>query len=262
MSGPEGEQRGPRVSALYRYPVKGLSPEPLARASLIAGDALPFDRAYAIENGSGRFDPAAPRHLPKTNFLMLMRNERLASVQRTFEHETETLTLVRNGEAVARGRLATAPGRRLIEEFVAAYLADDLRGAPKIVRAPGHSFSDTAAKCVHIVNLASLRELERALGHAVHPLRFRANLYLDGIEPWSEFNWLDRSIRAGSARLAVFTRTHRCEATNVDPATGRRDMTIPAALMRRWGHADFGVYARVEGSGEIGEGAPVQAPSP
>ena len=59
MSGPEGAQRGPRVSALYRYPVKGLSPEPLARASLIAGDALPFDRAYAIENGSGRFDPAA-----------------------------------------------------------------------------------------------------------------------------------------------------------------------------------------------------------
>ena len=56
----------------------------------------------------------------------------------------------------------------------------ELRGAPKIVHAPGHSFSDVAAKCVHIVNLASVRELERMLGRPVDPLRFRANLYLEG----------------------------------------------------------------------------------
>jgi MOSC domain-containing protein len=240
-----------RLSALYRYPVKGLTPEPLERARLTMGETLPFDRAYAIENGPGRFDPEHPRHLPKITFLMLMRDERLATFTAKFDDATETLTILRDGKQVARGQLMTPIGRQLIEQFIGAYMKSELRGRPKIVHAAGHSFSDVAAKCVHIVNLASVREVERISGRPVDPLRFRANLYLEGIEPWAEFGWLDKSLRIGEARLAVFARTTRCEATNVDPASGARDMAIPALLTRTWGHSDFGVYAKVVDSGEI-----------
>ena len=245
------------LASLYRYPVKGLTPEPLQRASLAAGETLPFDRAWAIENGRGRFDPAAPRHLPKINFLMLMRDERLATLRTQFDDATETLTILRDGKQVARGQLTTPLGRQLIEQFIGAYMKAELRGPPKIVHAPGHSFSDVAAKCVHIVNLASVRELERTLGRPVDPLRFRANLYLEGVEPWAEFGWMGKEIEVGDARLAVFARTTRCEATNVDPARGVRDMAVPAHLQRTWGHQDFGIYAKVVTGGEISVGAPV-----
>ena len=248
------------IASLYRYPVKGLSPEPLQSVGLKIGETLPFDRAYAIENGAGRFDPNAPRHLPKINFLMLMRDERLATLRSAFDDASETLTISRDGKQVARGQLTTPLGRQLIEQFVAAYMKAELRGAPKIVQAPGHSFSDMAAKCVHIVNLASVREVERIVGRPVDPLRFRANMYLDGMEPWSEFAWLDREIGIGATRLAVFARTQRCEATNVDPATGARDMAIPAQLMRAWGHQDFGIYAKVVTGGEIAIDTPVAGP--
>lgn len=248
------------IASLYRYPVKGLSPEPLQSVELKSGETLPFDRAYAIENGPGRFDANAPRHLPKINFLMLMRDERLATLRSTLDDATETLTISRDGKQVARGQLTTPLGRQLIEQFVAAYMKAELRGAPKIVQAPGHSFSDMAAKCVHIVNLASVREVERIIGRPVDPLRFRANLYLDDMEPWSEFAWLDQEISVGPTKLGVFARTQRCEATNVDPATGARDMAIPAHLMRAWGHQDFGVYAKVVKGGEIAIDAPVAAP--
>ena len=239
------------IASIYRYPIKGLTPEPLQSVELSPGQTLPFDRAYAIENGPGRFDPQAPRHLPKITFLMLMRDERLATLKTKFEDETGTLTIFRDGKQVARGQLTTPLGRQLLEQFIAAYMRAELRGAPKIVHAAGHSFSDVAAKCVHIVNLASVREVERISGRPVDPLRFRANLYLEGIEPWSEFGWLDKSLRIGEARLAVFARTTRCEATNVDPGSGARDMAIPALLTRTWGHSDFGVYANVVDSGEI-----------
>ena len=249
-----------QIASLYRYPVKGLSPEPLQSVELKSGETLPFDRAYAIENGPGRFDANAPRHLPKINFLMLMRDERLATLRSMFDDASETLTISRDGKQVARGQLTTPLGRQLIEQFLAAYMKTELRGPPKIVQAPGHSFSDMAAKCVHIINLASVREVERIIGRPVDPLRFRANLYLDGLEPWSEFAWLDREISVGPTKLAVFARTQRCEATNVDPATGARDMAIPAHLMRAWGHQDFGVYAKVVKGGEIAIDAPVTAP--
>jgi uncharacterized protein YcbX len=254
-----GAQEAPspqaRVSALYRYPVKGLSPEALQRASLAPGASVAFDRAYAIENGGGRFDANAPRHLPKIHFLMLMRDERLASLATKFEDTTETLSVLRDGKQVARGQLTTGIGRRLIEQFIAAYMKAELRGPPKIVCAAGHSFSDVAAKCLHIVNLASVRELERTLGRPVDPRRFRANLYVDGLEPWAECGWLNQEIEIGPVRLAVFARTTRCEAINVDPATGARDMAIPAHLQRTWGHTDFGIYARVVQGGELAVGA-------
>jgi uncharacterized protein YcbX len=258
MQTPEGSM--PRVNALYRYPVKGLTPERLDSVALRPGETLAFDRAYAIENGPGRFNPDAPRHLPKINFLMLMRDERLATLRSSFDDATRTLTISRGGKPVVRGALDTALGRQLIEQFVAAYMKAELRGAPKIVQAPGHSFSDVAAKCVHIVNLASVRELERATGRKVDPLRFRANVYIDGLAPWAELNWVGKEIGIGPARLEVLARTQRCEATNVDPETGARDMAIPAALLRTWAHQDFGIYAKVTTGGEIAAGAPIGVP--
>ena len=60
----------PKIHAIYRYPIKGLSPEPLERTELAVHETLPGDRLYAIENGPSGFDPAAPRHQPKQRYLM------------------------------------------------------------------------------------------------------------------------------------------------------------------------------------------------
>lgn len=259
----DGMSQGPHVAALYRYPVKGMTPEAMARVSLEAGGTMPFDRAYAIENGPGRFDPENPRHLPKINFLMLMRNERLASLEARFDDATHTLTIMRAGKQVARGDLSSPLGRRLIEQFIAAYMTTALRGAPRIVSAPGHSFSDVAAKCLHVINLASVRELERIAGRGIDPLRFRANVHVDGFAPFAEIGWVGQTLRLGGVTVRVIDRTVRCEATNVDPSTAARDMAIPALLQRTWGRSDFGIYAEVISAGEIetGSAALIAAPA-
>lgn len=242
------------VAGLYRYPIKGLGPQALDSIELSAGETVPLDRAYAIENGPGRFEPEDPKPLPKINFLMLMRNERLASLDYDFDENARTLTLFRDGKQVAKGALDTTIGRQIIEQFIAGYMASDLRGAPRIVHASGHSFSDVAEKCLHIVNLASVRELERSAGRPLNPLRFRANVYLDTETPWVEFGWVGREVSLGGAVLKVTARTDRCDATNVDPETARRDMAIPALLLRTQGHQDFGVYATVTSGGAISIG--------
>src|ERR1700730_4025309 len=54
------------ITGLYRYPVKGLSPEPLQQVALQIGQTSPADRCYAIENGPSGFDPAGPVWRPKT----------------------------------------------------------------------------------------------------------------------------------------------------------------------------------------------------
>src|SRR5690554_3284362 len=105
----------PTLSAIYRYPVKGLTPEELAEATVARGGVIAHDRAYAIENGPSGFDSAAPTYFPKVAFLMLMRNERLAELRSRFDPATATLTIARDGTVVATGRLDLPAGRRAIE---------------------------------------------------------------------------------------------------------------------------------------------------
>src|ERR1700704_6510153 len=104
----------PSVHAIYRYPVKGLSPEALTRTRLAVHETLPADRLYAIENGPSGFDPDAPRHQPKQRYLMLMRNERLARLRTRFDDASHTLVVEVEGREVARGDLRTAEGRMAI----------------------------------------------------------------------------------------------------------------------------------------------------
>src|SRR5436190_7539676 len=128
-----------RVHAIYRYPVKGLSPEPLSRTQLAVGATVPADRLYAIENGPSGFDPAAPRYHPKTRFLMLMKNERLARLRTRYEDTSRTLIVACEGREAARGDLATAQGRAPIEDFFAKYCAGELRGPPRVLYADNFS---------------------------------------------------------------------------------------------------------------------------
>jgi uncharacterized protein YcbX len=248
------------ITSIYRYPVKGLSPEPLDRTTLAPGQTVPLDRAYALENGPSGFDPAAPAYFPKQRFLMLMRNERLASLATRLDEATHTLTVHRDGNEVVQGDLRTAPGRAAIEQFFAAFCAEDLRGPPKVLHASGHSFSDVARKVVSIINLASVAQIADAISAPVDPLRFRANLYVDGWPAWREFELLGHELAVGSSvRLKPVKRIVRCAATNVDPRTGARDLAIPETLMRRFGHADCGIYAEVIAGGSIALGDTIRA---
>src|SRR6202011_1509898 len=116
----------PEIAAIYRYPVKGLGPDRLESAELVPGGTIVGDRLYALENGPSGFDPAHPAYLPKSRFLMLMRNERLAALRTAFDEATHTLAIrADSGEAV-RGDLRTPEGRAAIEQFFVVYCADEL----------------------------------------------------------------------------------------------------------------------------------------
>ncbi|MGV8998072.1 MAG: MOSC domain-containing protein [Parvibaculaceae bacterium] len=243
-----------KVNGLYRYPVKGLSPDSLTEVYVKTGGTIAFDRAFAIENGRHDFDAAAPKHFPKIKFLMLMRDERLAHLATTFDEATTTLTIADKDEVLARGNLMSEEGRTAIETFMASYMSKELRGSPRIVHAPGFSHSDAPYKLLSIINLATVREIERLIGQPIDPLRFRGNLYLEGLEPWEDHHWLGKSISIGGTTLKGFHKIPRCAATNVNLETATRDMDIPKTLQRVYGHVDLGLYVEVTDGGTIADG--------
>ncbi len=244
------------IVSLYRYPVKGLSPEPLEAAVLEAGAHFPGDRLFAIENGPSGFDPTAAEHLPKLKFLMLMRHERLARLKTRFDDASKVLSISQGGHVVAAGDLRTEAGRSAIESFLANSFADELRGPPRLLTAPpGYRFMDSRSGFLSIIDRASVDAIAAAAGRAtLDPLRFRANVYVDGLGAWGEFGLVGRKVRLGDATLEIIKRIDRCAATDVDPSTGIRDMRMVDLLERSFGHHDCGVYARVVSGGGIKKG--------
>jgi uncharacterized protein YcbX len=249
-----------RVAALYRYPVKGLSPQALDAAELARDGYFPGDRLFALENGPSGFDPLAPEHQPKIKFLMLMRNARLAGLATRYDDETGVLTLRHEGGdeggEAARGDLRAPEGRAAIEAYLTRLLGEEeIRGPVRLLEAPaGFRFTDSKSGFVSLVNLASVAAIGAAAGRAIDPLRFRANIYVDGLEAWRETELVGKSLTIGGALLEVLKMTDRCAATGVEPGTGLRDMDLVQTLRAAFGHIDCGVYARMARGGRVAVG--------
>jgi hypothetical protein len=242
-----------RVTSLYRYPIKGLSPERLDRLTLSPGEYVPGDRLFAIENGPSGYDGDWSDQPAKIRFLMLMRQERLAELDTCWDESSGILTIRHRGEIAASGNLRTPEGRAALARFFEAFMGEEMRGPARILEAPsGRRFTDARDGHISIINLASVRALEEKLGVRVDPLRFRGNIHLEGLAPFAEFNLLGRVLAGPDGlRLKIQRRIQRCAATNVDPGTGRRDLQIPQTITQTYGHADCGVYATVLTSGAV-----------
>jgi uncharacterized protein YcbX len=249
------------ITAIYRYPVKGLSAEKLDRVALLPGMCLPHDRRFAVALASTTFDPERPEWLSKIHFVMLMRDEKLAQLSTRFNAESGMLGISRDGRMLLRAQITEPEGRCQIAQFLTDFLGKTVSGPLRVVSAPGHAFADarrrpnaTTDKYVSLINLASIAALEAAMGVSVDPIRFRANVYFDGAPAWSELDWMDGDISLGSARLRVLSPITRCAATQVNPVTAQRDLDVVAALERAFGHINMGVYAEVVEAGEIAVG--------
>jgi uncharacterized protein len=254
------------LTAIYRYPVKGLSPEALPRVSLTEGACLPDDRRFAVALGTTAFDATQPKWLPKTCFAMLMRDERLAALATRFDAASGRLSIARGGQVLLEAPIGEPEGGRRVAQFLEEFLAGTVAGPLRVVAAPGHAFADarrkpgaTTDQYVSLINRASICALEAAIGSPVDPLRFRANLYFDGVPAWRELEWQGGEIAIGEARLRAVSAITRCAATEVNPETATRDLQIVAALERHFGHNLMGIYAEVAAGGDIAIGDPLTA---
>jgi uncharacterized protein len=256
------EGRG-SVEGLFRYPVKGLSAQPLDRAELRPGTGIPNDREFAFARPGGRYRPGSREGLPKQEFFALVSDHRLAGLDTHLDPETDVLTARVAGHDVLEADLSTEDGRDDAVRFFTRVLDLPARVTPVLAREAGRRFTDAAAagdgpmSWVSLVNLASVRDLEARTGTVVDPTRFRANVLVDGLPAWSELDAIGQELDVGGVRVRAVRRTRRCAATEVDPATGRRDLPVVAMINRTYGHQFMGIYLEVLTAGVLEKGSEV-----
>ncbi|MEV8467019.1 MOSC domain-containing protein [Fluviibacterium sp. DFM31] len=240
-----------RLAAIWRHPIKGIGAEPLETTRLTPDRPLPGDRAWAVLTG-GATDTGAWQ--PCRNFARGCYGPELMAITARTTGNRIHLSHPRQADLIVD---PATEGPRLIDWLRPLYPAE--RPAPtQVVKAPPEGMSDAPFPSVAILGRAALDALGEVAGQALDMRRFRGNLWLDGLAPFEELDWVGRTLRIGSAELRVDERITRCRATETNPDTGTHDVTTLHLLRRHWGHIDFGVKAVVTKPGAIGLGDAVE----
>jgi len=241
------------LSEIWRHPIKSCGRETLTRVMLSEGKTLPWDRRWAIAHEAAAFDPEHPDWVACGNFARAAKAPAMQAITARCDLAYGTVTLSHpklqditvdpdnpdDAMTLIQWIMPISPGNRALPAQV---VRNGIRG-----------MTDTDFPSISLINLASHAEVEGQLGRAISPLRWRANLFLDGFEPWEERGWIGKTLRIGLAELEVRENIVRCLATSTSVATGERDTDTLGALEAGWGHKEFGVYAVVTKTGDINQ---------
>lgn len=259
----------PTVAALYRYPVKGFTPEIRETLTVLPGGQIAGDRVLGVRFADS---PAADdKWSTKHQMLVLVNTPGLATLNLTFDGAGQRLT-IRQGNATLVDASLDGAGRDQIAaalaEFVLGLEESPLRGYPERLplRLIGDGqtprYHDNADGQVSLHGRASIHVLGAALGDPDHDeLRYRSNISVEGLEPWEELSWIGRRVSIGALTFRVVKEKVRCLATHANPASGERDQPVMTTLVETFGHERpmMGVaLVPMSGGGEVRVGDPVR----
>lgn len=242
-----------RVAAIERHPIKAHGREYLSEVALTPGRPLPWDRTWAVAHEAARLDEGGG-WAAFVNFSIGSKAPKLTAIDARLDEGRGEVTLSHPDRPDLTFRPDDPADLARFLDWVRPLCPADRAQPARIVAVPGRGMTDTDYPSVSILNLSSGEDLGRRMGMALSPRRWRANFWLEGLEPWVEEAWPGRAFRLGEATVEIVEPIVRCKATMANPETGRIDADTLAALTEARGQRIMGVYARVTGAGRVALG--------
>ncbi len=230
----------PRVVALYRYPLKGGTPEVCAALNVLAEGRIAGDRALGFRFAdSGLADTAWSK---KYGYAVLVNTPAIAQLETRFDATTRRLRIAHNGTVLAEDALDDAGRRRLaaaVQTYVLAQPGNPLSGhserLPLELIGDGITprYQDSERGEITLHSRESLAAVAAACGDAaLSELRFRSNIAIEGVAAWEEQAWIGRTVKIGDLIFDVVRHKVRCLATHANPLTGVCDVPVMQTLTR------------------------------
>lgn len=230
-----------KVAALYRYPIKGFTPERAGELVLTGDNRVLGDRVLAFRYPRGT-EPASDEgrdYWDKGLGLQLRDYPTLARLRLKYDDGRVNLTL--DDGTLIVDALAPEEGWE-ITRAVTDYLASttDARRLSRQNQQPvtligdGKTprFQDRSYGFLSAHNRASVQALGEVAGMELDEVRFRSNIALDGLDAWEENDLIGSQIQIGDTIFDVYAPIVRCLAIQANPETGIRDASLMKMLTR------------------------------
>jgi ferredoxin-NADP reductase/uncharacterized protein YcbX len=231
------------IDSIYRYPLKGFGGQSLKQAQLLVGSGLASDRQFALSNGQSLIQ-ANGQWTACQAFVRLTKNADLSLYKVAFDERSHLLEIQSPQGEILVIHLESEKSINDAIETLNRWFPSKPPEKTQLFQAALGYWDHVDAE-ISIINIASVHALSQAAKLDIDPLRFRGNIYVDGLHTQDELAWLGKRIRLGDAQLQITRPIDRCSATSLDLKTGLVDVNIPALLARHVGHVFCGVYARV-----------------
>ena len=233
---------------IWRHPIKSHGRERLTRVDLSAGQTLPWDRAWAVAHEKSQSDGST--WAPCMNFTRTAKAPKLAAIEANWDESSHEMTLTHPDRPDLKFDPDQQEGQNKFLDWSAPLVPKERAQSARLVRSKERGMTDTDYATISIGNLASHRSVEQKMGRKLSPKRWRCNLWLDGLAPWEEFDWVGKSITIGNVTFEVTEPVERCLATTANPETGLRDADT-LGVLDTWGHRNFTIYAVAQNDGMI-----------
>ncbi|MGZ8211150.1 MAG: MOSC domain-containing protein [Burkholderiales bacterium] len=249
------------VVALYRYPVKGFTPEPCPSLTVLEEGRIAGDRVLAFRFADSTLPETAWSR--KYGFTVLANTPGLARLRLRFDHSGLRLSLTLDGELLVEDGLDESGRRRIaeaVERFVVGLrenpLTDHRERRPLRLVGDGVTsrYQDNEEGQITLHSRESVAALAAALrASRIDEARFRSNVAIEGVDAWDEQDWIGRKVTMGDVEFDAVRPKVRCLATHADPDTGERDLPVMQTLVRAFQQQEpmFAVALMPRGAGGV-----------
>lgn len=232
------------IEKLYFSPVKSISFINSLNLKIRKGIGINDDRVFAFTrniNKDKSFDiEINPKERNLHNFLTLRNSPFLNKYN--FELKNNELSLFLNKKLIKSISVKNRDNFKI--------MSYELMSREKLIKNPTYliynfksPFFDTMPdNSISLINLSSVEHLVNKISLKIEHERFRGNIYIKGIPPWKEFQWIGKKININDCHFAVTGKIPRCSATNLKPGEVKDDINLPLTLRKVYGHINMGVY--------------------
>ena len=245
------------ISSIYFNPVKSLSFTNIKSCIIKKDLGIVNDRSFAftriINSKEALKIEQNPSERKLHNFLTLKNSPVLNKYN--FEYKNNRLIL-KLGDKELLSIIADNPKQKSILVNKILELENSLIKPIFLLQSDAAPFFDTSHSnkvfnSISLINLNSIKDLEKRINQKIELQRFRGNFYIEGLEAWEERTWIGKILKINNISFKVEKNIPRCTAINLKPKTDISDMRLLEALKENYNHFDMGVYLRAVGEGKI-----------
>ena len=252
------------VSSINYCPVKSISFQSVQNCKIKKDIGIIGDRIFAFAKGLDQeevklFEKSPNKRKGKWNNILTLKNSAVLN-KYNFVFNNDNLTLFLKNEKLLSIEVDQNTNYHEISNKILK-LEKSLKPPLALMKNEIFPFFDTSfskkigfTNSISLLNIQSIIDIENKINNKVEPSIFRGNIYIDGVKPWAEREWLGKVITINNINFKVEKNIPRCVAINLKPKTDDNSVDLLQLLKKTYNHFDMGIFLTALDDGEISIG--------
>ena len=241
-----------KIENLFYSPVKSISFEESESLNVLTDRGVENDRIFAfvqnLDSNSIKNLIEDPKSRKLNNFLTLKNSPELN--QYNFTYVKDKLILKKKDEIIITINPFSKNEKKLLCDKINQIILKDKK--LDLLMDEKNPFFDTMPNnSISLINKKSISDFSNKISTNIEIERFRANIYIDGLDAWKERDWIGKTIIINNIKFFVSDEISRCSATNLKPSTDIVTINLPNQLKKTYDHINMGLYIVPQQNGVI-----------